>query len=113
MGYELSIQRENEENKITKEDWQNYIKSDHEFSAIEEFVAKIDNEHSICISTPGAGLWKSKEREVPFTFSEKYGWISVKNPENWIIQKMISIANKLDAVVLGEEGEKYDEVYLL
>jgi hypothetical protein len=37
----------------------------------------------------------------------------VKNPENWIIQKMISIANKLDAVVLGEEGEKYDEVYLL
>lgn len=72
----------------------------------------VPNGEVLTISTPNAGLWKSKKGEVPFAFSEKNGWITVKNPDNWIIEKMISIAHKLDAVVVGEEGEKYNEQYL-
>jgi len=112
MGYELSIQREDEENKITVEEWKNYLNSDSEFNSIEDYSATLGDGKVLTVSTPNAGLWKAAQGEVPFTFSENYGWISVKNPENWIIEKMISIADKLDAVVLGEEGEKYDKKYL-
>ena len=107
MGYNLSIQRENEGNKITVEEWKSYLNSDSEFKSIEDYSATLGDGKILTVSTPNAGLWKAVKGEVPFTFSEKCGWITVKNPENWIIEKMISIANKLDAVVLGEEGEKY------
>lgn len=113
MGYELSIQREENQIKLTKEEWIDYIKSDSEFHQIEEFSAEIDDGKSLTVSTPNAGLWKTDNGEVPFTFDEEYGWISVKNPDERIIKKMISIAHDLDSVVLGEEGEKYDEKNLL
>ncbi len=113
MGYELSIQREDNQIKLTKEEWVDYVKSDPEFEQIEEFSAVLDSGESITVPTPNAGLWKTNKGEVPFTFDEEYGWISVKNPDEWIIKKMISIAQDLDSVVLGEEGEKYDEKNLL
>lgn len=113
MGYELSIQREENQIKLTKGEWIDYIKSDSEFEQIEEFSAELDDGKSLTVSTPNTGLWKSDKGEVPFTFDEEYGWISVKNPDVWIIKKMISIAHDLDSVVLGEEGEKYDENNLL
>jgi hypothetical protein len=112
MGYELNIQRKNEQNKINAKEWITYMESDSEFSRIEEFSADLGNNEVLTVPTPNGGLWKSDKGEVPFTFSEKYGEITVKNPENWIIKKMISIAGNLNAVVLGEEGEKYDEEYL-
>ncbi|WP_299249873.1 hypothetical protein [uncultured Aquimarina sp.] len=111
MGYNLSIQRENKD-KISKQEWKSYINSDSEFTAKDEYSGNLPDGKIVTIPTPNAGIWEFNNREVPFTFSEEYGWISVKNPENWIIKKMISIANELDAVVLGEEGEKYDEEYL-
>ena len=112
MGYELNIQREDENNKINKKEWIDYMESDSEFNRIEELSADLGDNELLTISIPNGGLWKSDKGEVPFTFSEKYGEITVKNPENWIIEKMISIAVNLNAVVIGEEGEKYDEEYL-
>jgi len=111
MGYELNISREGETNPITKEEWVDYIKSDPEFEPIEEFSGQIPEGEILTVPTPNAGLWKSSKGEVPFTFSEKYGEIAVKNPERWIIEKMIAIALQLNAVVSGEEGEIYDEEY--
>ena len=111
MGYELNIQRE-ENGLITKEEWIVYMDSDPEFERIEEFSAGFGTDDIITVPTPNGGLWKTNKGEVPFTFYEKLGWISVKNPEHWMIEKMISIANRLNAEVLGEEGEKYDEEYL-
>ncbi|WP_421753235.1 hypothetical protein [Croceimicrobium sp.] len=112
MGYELSIQRKENRHKISKEEWIAYVNSDPEFVQIEEYSAELDGGGSFTIPTPNAGLWKTEKGEVPFTFSEKYGEISVKNPAEWIITKMIAISIKLDAIVLGEEGELYDEKYL-
>ena len=111
MGYELNIKRE-EENKISVNDWINYMESDSEFERIEQFSADLGNDEILTVPTPNGGLWKSDKGEVPFTFYEEYGEITVKNPDNWIIEKMISIAGNLNAIVVGEEGEKYDEEYL-
>ncbi len=112
MGYEVNIQREDENNRINIKEWLDFIDSDSEFERIEEFSADLGNDEILTVPTPNGGLWKSNKGEVPFTFSEKYGEITVKNPEQWIIEKMISIAGNLNALVLGEEGEKYDEEYL-
>ncbi|MBJ6367507.1 hypothetical protein [Snuella sedimenti] len=111
MGYELNIQKEEENNKISKQEWIDYMESDPEFERIEEISADLGDNEVLTIATPG-GLWKSDKGEIPFTFSEKYGEITVKSPEHWIIEKMISIAQNLNAEVIGEEGEKYDEEYL-
>ena len=112
MGYVIHIQRKNENNKIKISEWKNYINSDNEFISIEEYSAEINNGNTLTVLTPNAGLWKTEKGEVPFTFSEKYGWICVKNPEKWIIEKMISISKQLDGIVMGEEDEIYDEDYL-
>lgn len=112
MGYELNIQREDEQNKIGVKEWISYMESDPEFERIEEFSADLGNNEALTVPTPNGGLWKSDKGQVPFTFSENYGEITVKNPENWIIAKMISISENLNAIVVGEEGEKYDEEYL-
>ena len=76
MGYELDIKR-NSENIITLTEWQEYIKNDPEFDATEEFSGTTKEGDTLTISTPNAGLWKNK---VPFTFTEKLGHITVKNP---------------------------------
>ena len=112
MGYELSIKREDGSRTISKKEWIQYIELDLEFEPIEEFSIELDDAKTLTVSTPNAGLWKSDKGAVPFTFNEKYGEITVKNPEIWIIEKMLLIANKLNAVVEGEEGERYDEKYL-
>lgn len=112
MGYELNIKREEESRKISKDEWSQYIKTDSQFEPIEDFSVELNEGEILTVSTPNAGLWKSDKGEIPFTFYEEYGEITVKNPDNWIIEKMISIANELNAVVEGEEGERYDENYL-
>lgn len=112
MGYELNIKREDKSKKITKDEWANYINSNSDFEPIEERSASTKEGITLTISTPSAGLWKTEKHEVPFTFYESHGEITVKNPDNWIIEKMISMAQELNAVVEGEEGEIYDENYL-
>ncbi len=111
MGYEINIRREDESNKLTKGEWRDYVDTDPEFKAIEEFSAEVED-GTLTIPTPDGGIWKSDKGNIPFTFYEKYGEVTVKNPDNWVIEKMISIANSLDSVVIGEEGEIYDEQYL-
>ncbi|WP_298348871.1 hypothetical protein [uncultured Dokdonia sp.] len=109
MGYELNIRREDDVNKISKNEWLVYLQSDSQFLQIEEFSTEMNNGESFTISTPNAGLWEFEKFSVPFTFSEKYGEITVKNPDEKIITKMIEVARSLDAFIEGEEGEIYDE----
>lgn len=109
MGYELSIKRKDENNKITKEQWAEYMKIDSDFEPIEEYSTEFNEGDTLTIAIPNPGLWKSDKGEVPFTFYEEYGEITVKNPNNSIIEKMVLISNKLNAIV---EGEIYDDNYL-
>ena len=111
MGYELYIKRDDDTHKIHKKEWLDYMESDSEFNRIEAFSADLGDDELLTISTPNGGLWKSDKGAVPFTFSEEHGEITVKSPEHWIIEKMIFIAKHLNAVVIGEAGERYDEDY--
>jgi hypothetical protein len=95
MGYEINIKRE-QENPITLQEWENYIISATDFYLTDEF--------STYNST---GVWKTSKDLVYFTFQENIGVIAVKNPDDWVISKMIDISKSLNAVVAGEEGETY------
>lgn len=110
MGYELNIQRP-ESNLITTSEWTDYISNDPDFIPIEEFSGKTSDGIEVSVSTPNAGLWRKNELEVPFTFQENLGQITVKNPDDAIIKKMIEIAKKLNGKVYGEEGEEYGPSY--
>lgn len=112
MGYELTIKREDENRKISKSEWTEYIKSDSNFELIQEFSAIFNENESLTIPTPNAGLWITDKGDIPFTFNEERGEITVKSPDDWIIEKMISISTLLDSIVIGEEDELYNKDYL-
>ena len=108
MGYDVCIKRVDP--KISQKEWLNYIENDFEFELINEFHSEFTSGGSLDIEIPNSGLWKN---EIPFVFYEEYGEITVKNPDIDTIKKMISVANVLNAVVIGENKELYDESYLI
>lgn len=111
MGYELHIRRVDEDNKITVQEWTNYINNAIDFEKTHELRAI--NPHTgliLQISCPNCGLWKlNKNLQVPFTYSDSSGYISVKNPDDIVIRKMIEISKHFHALVIGDEGEEYNE----
>jgi len=95
MGYEIHIERE-KENKITFEEWNNYVEKSSDFKEIESQQIYV---------------WEVDGLKIPFTFSEQYGWVSVKNPNDFILKKMVEISKVLKGSIVGEEGEGYDEKF--
>ncbi len=109
MAYDLFIEREK---KILKEEWLSYLNSNADFEIIQKYSVNFGDGKRIKIQTPNSGLWNAGNYKVPFIFSERSGRISVTRPGNQEIEKMITIAKSLNAVVRGDEGEIYDEAYL-
>ena len=107
MGYNISIKKH--DSKISKEKWLKYVDDDPELKQINEFSAQLPDGRSITTQIPDSALWNN---EIPFTYYEDYGEITVKNPDLKIIEKMVSISKKLNAFVAGEEEEIYDEEYI-
>ncbi|MDF1674365.1 MAG: hypothetical protein P1U44_01520 [Vicingaceae bacterium] len=107
MGYEIHIEREN--NKITLAEWNNFIEQSNEFKKVDKLEANnpITGE-KIVLESPNTGIWEIKGLKIPFTFSEKWGWISVKNPEQFIIKKIVEMSKIFNGKVIGEEGEEYN-----
>jgi len=100
MGYEVSIQRprfwEGGIHKITPAEWQSVIVSDPEF----ELSGHLGGEPMYC--------WKIHPKRPEFDYSENSGFISVGVLiDAAILGKMHEIAQKLGAVVRGEQGEGY------
>jgi hypothetical protein len=50
-------------------------------------------------------IWTAHPQQVAFWFHD--GAVSLKNPDNATIRKMVELAHKLNARVLGEENEEY------
>jgi hypothetical protein len=50
-------------------------------------------------------IWTTHPDQVPFWFMD--GAIQTKNPDRSAIQKMVELARKLNAKVLGEGDEEY------
>jgi len=111
IGYSVYITRSEEKDPITKTEWLNYAKNDPEIKIVngdlkvrnpqtgKEFIYKADNLTYY--------LYQSEE----VTFSYRDGSITVSDPTDEIIFKMLSIAKELDAIVMGDGGVLFDDSY--
>lgn len=107
MGYQVFIEKRSNQ-RIELNHWNKFLESHEEFEKRNYF--EITNPISgeiIRSNSPNSAVWKKDNLEIPFSYFEAHGKISVTNPNKEIIDKMIEIAEFLDAEVIGFEGEKY------
>jgi len=102
MGYDLHITRkecwaeEEDERFITLLEWTAYVASDP------EVISDPENPHEDnYLYVRAAGDW-------PLWFNSRLGNIYTKNPEQDVIEKMVNIAQTLNARVQGDDQEFYD-----
>ncbi|WP_074405794.1 MULTISPECIES: hypothetical protein [Aquimarina] len=111
MGYSVYITRPEEKKPISKDEWLNYAKNDPEIKIIngdievtnpqtgKKFIYKADN----------LTYYLYQSEEVTFLYGR--GNITVSDPNDEIIFKMLAIAKELDAIVMGDGGEIFDDSY--
>ncbi|NNF00755.1 MAG: hypothetical protein HKN25_17190 [Pyrinomonadaceae bacterium] len=108
MGYELYIQRPEGAECISVDEWLRLVDADPEFTAIDRFSSDLPDGGYIEAMIPQSAAWNALEENIPFMFSHETSAIIVKNPNEEIIKEMIVVAEKLNAVVTGDDGEIYD-----
>jgi hypothetical protein len=99
MGYDLHITRreywiDDDGPSIALQEWQNYVAGDPDISTDAENPGP--ENYIVTLQSDRWPLWWDKRGEV-FT----------KNPDDRLIAKMVAIAAKLDARVLGDDEEIY------
>lgn len=97
MGYELHITRENN-SPIQPEEWKAIVDSDTELELDPDNGEHFARFFGECEYGRGQG-W----------FDLQLGQISTKYPDNALLAKMLEIAEQLDAMVAGDDGEIYTE----
>ena len=118
MGYDLHITRkenwfdEDDSNDIKLTEWTEYIKSDNEMRLDNQASATTDNGDNVTYTNQGLAVWTSYSQSG---LDDNYAWfdlragnVTVKNPDDEIKNKMIDIADRLNAKVQGDDGEIYD-----
>jgi hypothetical protein len=120
MGYELHIVRqdnyqdEEEESKISLDEWLSYVASDKELELTNGFEMKIPGFKTSWTESKGFCNWlghsQFDKENMPW-FDYSCGCISAKYPDNETIKKMINISSALNAKVRGDDFEYYDETY--
>lgn len=110
MGYELYITRasswlETKRSPISKEEWEKIVAEDQELQlSTDDYYermqdAKRERFHPI--------IWTTHPDRVPLWFID--GAIEVKNADQSTVRKMVQLARKLNARVIGEAEEEYGE----
>ncbi|RXK86880.1 hypothetical protein [Filimonas effusa] len=122
MGYDLHIVRRDDwddseaDSNISLAEWLLYVESDHELELTNGYQIKIPGVESSFQHVPGFCYWKGHPAKVaddkPW-FDYGHGMISTKYPDDETIKKMIAIAAYFQGRVQGDDGEFYDETYLL
>src|SRR5688500_1543400 len=108
MGYELYITRAkswlvSKESPIPQDEWDKVVDADPELvlSTDDFYVRKVGRRteriHPV--------IWRKHRDHVPLWFVD--GAIQTKNPDVATVKKMVQIAKKLKARVIGEEAEEY------
>lgn len=109
MGYDVYITRasdwlDRETFPIPEKEWMIVVQSDPSLQiSKEDYFDRTTKEGNIERLRPVC--WKQHPDSVPFWYMD--GAIEVKSPDDSTIQKMIEIAKKLNARVIGEDGEEY------
>ncbi|GAA0732568.1 hypothetical protein GCM10009430_45830 [Aquimarina litoralis] len=111
MGYSVYITRSEEKEPIQKEEWLSYAKNDPQIKIVNGDI-EVTNPQTgkkFTYHADNVTYYLYKSGEVTFTYGN--GHITVKNPNDEIIFKMLSIAKKLDAIVIGDGGVLFDYSY--
>ena len=117
MGYDLHITRNPEpdgddyDGGITSAEWIAYVTNDSSLRLDGYAEAQGPNGESMRVTDAGIAVWTEHPTAIPETglawLHHRDGAISVKQPDQEFLAKMLSIASSLDAVVVGDDGEQY------
>lgn len=114
MGYELHITRKenwydkNEQLFISEDEWKNFLSKDSEMRLDNFAETKLSNGNLLRMEKAGIAVWTANGEDMPVWFDHNSGNITVKNPDEKIIKKMLNIASTFKAKVQGDEGEVYE-----
>lgn len=108
MGYDVHITRaaswlDSHLNPITKTEWDAIVASDVELETSTESWLEGDLDRGIARTY--ATIWIAHPDRVPFWWQD--GEITSKNADQATRRKMVEIASRLNARVVGDEGEEY------
>src|SRR6266436_2386517 len=109
MGYNLYITRapsslDYAEHPIPEEEWKAIVETDPSLRISHEdyFERRTDDGR---VERINLVIWEDHPDRVPFWFED--GAIQAKNPDEKTVEKMVELARRLNARVLGEEDEEY------
>ncbi|MBN2307837.1 MAG: hypothetical protein JXR94_02635 [Candidatus Hydrogenedentes bacterium] len=113
MGYDLHITRaedwcENEGSWITHEEWRAAVDADPELRFSEENSVSFDGEESAERLVEWVAGGKTPGEPGGCLYWDE-GNLCTKNPGEAFIRKLCSIADRLNATVQGDDGERYPE----
>ncbi|OKQ00149.1 hypothetical protein [Paenibacillus sp. P46E] len=108
MSYNVHITRadhwtNSEAKPISIEESKDYFAAKADF----EYMNKLSHQTPFGTLTMGGEffVWNDKDVKVPFRYYE--GRITVSGADDFIIGRMKQVAQELDAIVQGDEGELY------
>lgn len=110
MGYDLYITRADlpwkiEEEPISEAEWRAVADNDPDLEISKSDIYYRKNDDG-SVERFHPWIIKSHPNQPPLWFMD--GAIDTKNPDKLVIKKMVELANKLNAKVIGEHGEVYD-----
>ena len=109
MGYDLHITRAkdwlgSESQPIGEADWLACVTADAELE-----LTGVAEAPPLRYENPGLAVWRAHPGGDSVWFDLRDGRVVVKNPDEATIAKALSIAKRLKARVVGDDGEEYEE----
>ncbi|MEM8535170.1 MAG: hypothetical protein AAGF95_30310 [Chloroflexota bacterium] len=105
MGYALYIKRLEDELSISANEWHSLVDSDPSLRMIGRIEWTNPLGEVITYTNPHLAEWSDGDRSVPFDF--RSGRVAVKPLDGKVLAKMLELAEKLSAQVVGDDGEFY------
>src|SRR5690554_771364 len=104
MGYDVHITRaehwpENEGHEIAASEWHDVVNNDPDLR-----LARYNGPHF--------AIWDAHPEIDEAWLDWDAGNITTKNPDRALLRKMTELAARLDAQVLGDDGELYDDAQI-
>jgi hypothetical protein len=100
---------ESESSPITLNEWLAYVEEDPEMRLDKVAVAQLEDGEFLAYENEGLAVWTAYSGHDPngnmAWFDYRDGEIAVKNPDDEIINKMKTIAERFGATVMGDDGE--------
>jgi hypothetical protein len=117
MGYDVHITRkdnwydDDNASEISLKEWNDYVSNDPDFRVDNFAQVDLPAGQILRIEKEGICVWTKYSRDGEDQnhawFIHSRGNITVKNPDQEIINKMVQVAQKLNAKVQGDEDELY------